>query len=228
LHIDLPENWLNVIGDQLAMPYFHRLAEFVDSERASQTVFPPEIDVFNALKLTDFNSLDVVILGQDPYHGDHQAHGLCFSVLPGVRPPPSLVNILKELASDLHAPIPKSGCLTPWARQGILLLNTVLTVRAHQPNSHSGRGWETFTDSVIAAVNGRDSPAVFVLWGAHAQKKRTLIDCTRHLVIQSAHPSPLSAYAGFLGSRPFSNINSILRQWGRTEIDWLCMDSDNS
>ena len=172
-------------------------------ERRTHTVFPPEPDVFNALKLTPYARTNVLLLGQDPYHDDGQAHGLCFSVRPGIKPPPSLVNMFKELRDDLGCSIPRHGYLASWAEQGVLMLNAVLTVRAHEPNSHKERGWETFTDAIIRAVNARPSPVVFVLWGAYAQKKAKLIDASRHPVLTAAHPSPLSAKK-FFGSRPFS------------------------
>ena len=180
--------------------------------------------MFSALKLTPYDQVSVLIVGQDPYHDDGQAHGLAFSVPPGVKPPPSLVNIFKELHDDLGCRIPNNGYLVPWAMQGVLLLNTVLTVRAHSPNSHKGKGWEKFTDAVIRKVVEKSDPVVFVLWGGNAQKKRTLIEGGGHVVIESAHPSPLSARNGFFGSRPFSKINAALRAAGKTEIDWQLPD----
>ena len=182
-------------------------------------MFPPEDDVFSALRLTPFDEVKVVLLGQDPYHDDGQAHGLCFSVRPGVKAPPSLVNIFKELHSDLGCVIPNNGCLTPWAKQGVLLLNAVLTVRAHQANSHKNQGWEQFTDAVIRAVNDRPQPVVFLLWGNYAQKKGILVDANRHRVIKGAHPSPLSA-SKFFGSKPFSAVNRALVELGNAPIDW--------
>jgi uracil-DNA glycosylase len=220
MRTDLPESWQAVVGDELGKPYFAELARFVDGERARQTVFPPEEDVFNALRYTPFDQVTVLLLGQDPYHDEGQAHGLCFSVRPGVKPPPSLANIFTELERDLGCRRPDNGYLVPWAEQGVLLLNAVLTVRAHTANSHKGRGWERFTDQVIRAVSARAAPAVFVLWGAYAQKKIELIDTARHAVVQAAHPSPLSARFGFFGSRPFSRINAQLRATGQREIDW--------
>ena len=220
MRVDLPENWNQAVGQELEKPYFKRLADFVDAERCAATVFPPEDLVFNAMKVTPFERISVVLVGQDPYHDNHQAHGLCFSVPLGVRKPPSLKNILKELESDIGCPAPGHGCLISWATQGVLLLNTVLTVQSHRPNSHKGIGWETFTDAIIRAIGERQLPTVFVLWGAHAQKKAALIDSTRHAIVQSAHPSPLSARTGFFGSRPFSKINSALRDAGRSEITW--------
>ncbi|MFY0613991.1 MAG: uracil-DNA glycosylase [Hyphomicrobiaceae bacterium] len=214
----LPACWREALADDLAAPYFAELQAFVASERAGGDVYPEEGDVFNALKLTPLDRVRVVILGQDPYHDDGQAHGLSFSVRPGVRPPPSLRNIFKELEADIGLAPPDDGCLEGWAKQGVLLLNTVLTVRAHAAHSHRGRGWETFTDRVIECVNARPSVA-FLLWGKPAQKKAAGIDA-RHLVVQSAHPSPLSAHRGFLGSRPFSQINAFLRARDEAEIDW--------
>jgi uracil-DNA glycosylase len=218
--VDLPPSWQAVLADDLAQPYFAGLAEFVDGERARHTVYPPEPDVFNALKLTPYESVRVLVVGQDPYHGPGQAHGLAFSVRPGITPPPSLRNIFRELRDDLGCAMPDNGYLAPWAEQGVLLLNTVLTVRAHTPNSHKGKGWERFTDAVIRRVSERAEPVVFVLWGGHAQKKLGLIDDSRHAIVQSAHPSPLSARNGFLGSRPFSKINAALRSWGQPPIRW--------
>jgi uracil-DNA glycosylase len=187
-------------------------------------VFPPIPDVFNALKYTPYEEVKVFLLGQDPYHDDGQAHGLAFSVRPGIQPPPSLVNIFKELKSDVGCRIPNNGYLVPWAQQGVLLLNAVLTVRAHQPNSHKGQGWEQFTDAVIRAVGEKTDPVVFLLWGAYAQKKIDLIDTTRHVILKAPHPSPLSAKRGFFGSRPFSQANAALRASGRGEIDWQIPD----
>ncbi|PLS79483.1 MAG: uracil-DNA glycosylase [Chloroflexi bacterium] len=220
MNIDLPASWHNVLADELKQPYFEKLQQFVDVERREHTVFPPEPDVFNALKLTPYEQVNVLILGQDPYHDDNQAHGLAFSVRPGIKPPPSLANIYRELNSDIGCRAPNNGYLVPWAEQGVLLLNAVLTVRAHQPASHKGKGWETFTDAVIRAVNAKDSPVVFVLWGAYAHKKLGFIDTSRHTVVKSAHPSPLSAKNGFFGSRPFSQINAALEAAGKTPIDW--------
>lgn len=216
----VPESWASVLADELSKPYIAELADFVAKQREAGSVYPPEADVFAALDLTPYEQVRVVILGQDPYHGPGQAHGLSFSVRPGVPPPPSLVNMYKELRDDLGLPIPKHGHLAKWSRQGVLLLNAVLTVRESEPNSHKGRGWERLTDAIIAALNRRPEPMVFVLWGAYAQKKGALIDETRHAVIRSAHPSPLSARQGFFGSRPFSKINTILEGWGQAPIDW--------
>ncbi|MCW3058745.1 MAG: uracil-DNA glycosylase [Capsulimonas sp.] len=220
MDLTLPESWRESLAGEFEKPYFHKLTEFVDAERAAHSVFPPESEVFSALNLTPLDDVRVMILGQDPYHDDGQAHGLCFSVRPGIKPPPSLVNIFKELKSELDIPIPDNGYLVPWAKQGVLLLNAVLTVRAHEANSHKNKGWETFTDAVIQTVSAKETPVVFVLWGAYAQKKAPLIDTSKHTIIQSAHPSPLSARSGFFGSQPFSKINDTLRANGRAEIDW--------
>jgi uracil-DNA glycosylase len=218
----LPESWQGALAGEVNKPYFQELQKFVQSERQAHTVFPPEEDVFTALKLTPYDQVKVLLLGQDPYHDDGQAHGLCFSVRPGIKPPPSLVNMFKELRDDLGCSVPNNGYLVPWAEQGVLLLNAVLTVRAHEPNSHKDKGWETFTDAVIRAVNSRSSPVVFVLWGAYAQKKEKLID-KRHVILKAAHPSPLSAKK-FFGSRPFSAINNALTQMGKTPINWQLPD----
>lgn len=220
----LPASWQPVLADELKKPYFEELKEFVDEERKHHKVFPPENEVFSALELTPYEDVNVLLLGQDPYHDDGQAHGLCFSVKPGVPAPPSLVNMYKELESDVGCKVPNNGYLVPWAEQGILLLNAVLTVRAHSPNSHKNKGWEKFTDAVIKKVNDKQDPVVFVLWGGYAQKKLKLIDTDRHTVIQSAHPSPLSAKSGFFGSRCFSAINEALRANGKPEIDWQIPD----
>jgi uracil-DNA glycosylase len=214
-----------VIGDEFEKSYFKALEAFVDEERREYTVFPPDADVLNALRLTPYDAVRVFLLGQDPYHDDGQAHGLAFSVRPGVKPPPSLMNMFRELREDIPGfTIPNNGYLVPWAEQGVLLLNAVLTVRAHTPTSHRGKGWETFTDAILRAVNEKPDPVVFVLWGGYAQKKRSLIDTDRHTVIQSAHPSPLSARSGFFGSRPFSKINAALAAAGKPPIDWRLPD----
>ncbi len=217
-------SWRPLLIEETRKPYYRELQQFVATERQSGTVFPPEAEVFSALHLTPVEKVSVLILGQDPYHDDHQAHGLCFSVRPGIAIPPSLLNIFKELNSDLGCKIPDNGYLTRWAEQGVLLLNAVLTVQAHQANSHQNKGWEIFTDAVIKAVNAKPDPVVFVLWGAYARKKIGLIDQSRHTVIESAHPSPLSAYRGFFGSRPFSRINAALQKNGKAEIDWQIAD----
>ena len=220
MEIDLPRSWSRVLRDELAQPYFRELSDFVDAERRQHTVYPPGEDVFAAFRLTPWTRMRVVLLGQDPYHDQGQAHGLCFSVRPGVAPPPSLRNIFREVQEDLGCPPPATGCLNAWAQRGVLLLNTVLTVRAHQPHSHRGRGWEMFTDAVIQRVNRRRRPAVFLLWGRPAQEKVRLIDTARHAIVTAAHPSPLSAHRGFFGSRPFSAANDALRAWNEPAIDW--------
>ncbi|QBD81547.1 uracil-DNA glycosylase [Ktedonosporobacter rubrisoli] len=224
MQIRLPESWSTLLASEFEQPYFHALTQFVDKEREQYTVFPPEQDVFSALNLTPYEEVKVLLLGQDPYHDQNQAHGLCFSVRPGIKPPPSLVNIFKELHSDVDFRIPNNGYLVPWAQQGILMLNAVLTVRAHQPNSHKNHGWEKFTDTIIRKLSAREDPVVFVLWGGYAQKKKALIDTSRHTIIQAAHPSPLSARNGFFGSRSFSAINMALREQGKAEIDWQIPD----
>jgi len=219
----LPECWRETLKNDLASPDFQALQQFVARERHASSVFPPADDVFNALAMTPLSCVRVLILGQDPYHDDGQAHGLSFSVRAGVKIPPSLRNIYKELESDLQVPAATHGCLEAWARQGVLLLNTVLTVRAHEANSHRKRGWEEFTTRVIECVNELPSVA-FVLWGKPAQKKASLIH-ERHLLIQSPHPSPLSARRGFFGSRPFSQINDFLKSNGQVPIDWRVAES---
>ena len=217
-------DWNPVLRGEFAKPYWQQLQRFVAGQRARYTVFPPEPDVFAALHLTSYADTRVVILGQDPYHGPNQAHGLCFSVRRGVAVPPSLANIYKELHSDLGLPIPTHGNLEAWARQGVLLLNTTLTVRAAEAASHQGQGWETFTDEVLRTVNAKQQRVVFILWGAAARKKKSLIDLGRHVVLESAHPSPLSAHNGFFGSRPFSKTNAALEAAGLAPIDWSVPD----
>lgn len=220
----IPASWQAVIGEEFVKSYFFDLQEFLDGERAADPVYPPKDKVYSALEITPYEKVHVLILGQDPYHDEGQAHGLAFSVPPGVKPPPSLVNIFKELKNDLGCRIPNNGYLVPWAEQGVLLLNTVLTVRAHEPNSHKGKGWEKFTDAVFRAVNEKEEPVVFVLWGGNAAKKKALVNEERHTIVQSAHPSPLSAKSGFFGSKPFSRINEALRNAGKAEIDWQIPD----
>jgi uracil-DNA glycosylase len=220
MNLVLPQSWAPVLRDELTAPYFLDLQAFVEQERQRHEVYPSPGDVFAALALTPYDQVRVLLLGQDPYHGEGQAHGLCFSVRPGVLPPPSLANIFQELHDDLDYPIPQHGHLAAWARRGALLLNTVLTVRAHEAGSHRGRGWEKFTDAVIRRVSERPDPVVFVLWGRPAQQKVKWIDVTRHAVVTAAHPSPLSAHRGFFGSRPFSAVNQALRSWGQAEFDW--------
>jgi uracil-DNA glycosylase len=222
--LKLPASWKPVLVEELTKPYYVKLMEFLKKEREEHTVYPPEKEVFNALEHTPYGQVKVLLLGQDPYHDEGQAHGLCFSVRPGVRPPPSLVNIFKELKSDLGCRIPNNGYLMPWADQGVLLLNAVLTVRAHQANSHKGKGWENFTDEIIRRVSEQSEMVVFLLWGAYAQKKESLIDTDRHTILKSVHPSPLSAKNGFFGSKPFSKSNAALKEAGREEIDWQIPD----
>ncbi|NBV81669.1 MAG: uracil-DNA glycosylase [Actinobacteria bacterium] len=212
-------DWNPLLRAEFDKPYWSSLQSFVENERQHHAVYPARENVFSALHHTSYADTKVLILGQDPYHGPNQAHGLCFSVQHGVAVPPSLVNIFKELHGDLGIPIPEHGNLQAWARRGVLLLNTTLTVRAGQAASHQGKGWETFTDEVIRVVNEKPF-VVFVLWGAHARKKKSLIDATRHAIIESAHPSPLSAHNGFFGSRPFSKINAALRTAGMSDVDW--------
>jgi len=216
--LELPPSWRSVLSEEFDKPYFRELRRFVDSERSRHQVFPAAEHVFRAFQLTPVDQLRVLIVGQDPYHDENQAHGLSFSVRSGVKLPPSLRNIFKELQADLEIPPSENGCLDSWARQGVMLLNRVLTVRAHEANSHRGKGWEEFTSRVITAVNERPC-VVFVLWGKPAQELAGLID-KRHLIIENAHPSPLSAYRGFFGSRPFSRINQFLRETGQKQIDW--------
>lgn len=216
----LAPGWRSVLSREVEKQYFRELQDFVANERRRHTVYPPESEVLTALELTPYESVAVLLLGQDPYYNANQAHGLCFSVRPGIAQPPSLLNIFKELNDDLGCWIPDNGCLVPWARQGVLLLNAVLTVRAGIPNSHRNRGWERFTDAIIDAVNEKPEPVVFVLWGNHAQKKSRRLDTGRHRVVACAHPSPLSAHRGFFGSRSFSRTNNALIEFGRSPIDW--------
>ncbi|RAJ43172.1 uracil-DNA glycosylase [Kitasatospora sp. SolWspMP-SS2h] len=216
---ELPESWRGVLAEETGKPYYAQLTGFLAAERAEHEVFPPAGQEFSALAATAYQDVRVLILGQDPYHDNGQAHGMSFSVLPGVRTPPSLRNIYKELHTDLGLAVPDNGYLMPWAEQGVLLLNAVLTVRAHEANSHKNKGWEKFTDAVIKAVSAREEPCVFVLWGGYAKKKLPLIDTSRHVVVQGAHPSPLSAKL-FLGSKPFSQINEALEGFGRKPVDW--------
>lgn len=219
-------DWDQVLAAEMDKPYFLELMNWLEEEYKEHTIFPPRPDLFQALKLTSYKGTRAVILGQDPYHGAGQAHGLSFSVLPGVKVPPSLRNIYKELSSDLGIPMPAGGTLTPWAKEGVLLLNTVLTVREGLPGSHQGKGWEKFTDAVVEALNAREEPVVFILWGSHAQKKGARINTERHLIIESAHPSPLAARRGFFGSRPFSRVNAFLEANGERPIDWNVINTD--
>lgn len=216
----IENDWLVELEPEFRKPYYKALYEFVKTEYSTTQVFPPADDIFNAFHLTPLSQVKVVILGQDPYHNTGQAHGLCFSVKPDVDIPPSLVNIYKELNSDLGCYIPNNGYLVKWAKQGVLLLNTVLTVRAHQANSHRGQGWEEFTDAAIKALNHQDRPIVFILWGKPAQTKKRMLDNPHHLILEAPHPSPLSAHSGFFGSRPFSQTNRFLEEHGETPIDW--------
>lgn len=219
--LNLDKSWKNLLKDELTKPYYGELQDFLEQESNSgQNIFPPQKQIFTALNLTPFDKVKVVILGQDPYHGNGQAHGLSFSVPRGVKPPPSLVNIYKELNSDLNIPIPDHGCLESWAHQGVLLLNNVLTVREGAAASHQDKGWEKFTDKIIELINIKKEHVVFILWGSPAQKKAASIDETKHFVIKSVHPSPLSSYRGFFGSKPFSKCNSYLKSQGIQEIDW--------
>jgi uracil-DNA glycosylase len=213
-------DWNPILRQEFEKGYWRELQQFVSHERTRHEIYPAPDEVFAALHLTPYADVKVLILGQDPYHGPGQAHGLCFSVRPGVGQPPSLVNIFKELEADLGCPIPPHGNLEGWARQGVLLLNATLTVRAREAGSHQRKGWETFTDEVIRAVSDKSDHVVFILWGAYARKKKVLIDPTRHTVIESAHPSPLSAHNGFFGSRPFSRTNAALEEAGREPVDW--------
>lgn len=220
MDINQIENWHQKLKSETNQAYFKLLTKFIDQEREKYDIFPPENEVFTAFKLTPFDEVKVVILGQDPYHGKGQAHGLSFSVQNGVKIPPSLRNMLIELKQDLGIPISDHGNLSAWANQGVLMLNAVLTVRSRQANSHKNKGWETFTDAVIKLISSDRPHVVFVLWGLYAQKKESLIDTNKHTIIKSPHPSPFSANKGFFGSKPFSKINSALKQSEQTEIDW--------
>ncbi|PSL45905.1 uracil-DNA glycosylase [Salsuginibacillus halophilus] len=216
----LPNDWMSVIGEEFEKPYYQKLREQLKQEYQEQTIYPDMYDIFNALNYTSYQDVKVVILGQDPYHGFGQAHGLSFSVQHGIKPPPSLVNIFKEMSQDLGVEIPSHGNLTAWAKQGVLLLNTVLTVRAKTPGSHQGIGWEHLTNEVIRQIDAKPEPVVFILWGKQAQAKKALIQHDHHLIIESPHPSPFSAHRGFFGSRPFSRANQFLQQQNRTPITW--------
>lgn len=220
----ITNDWTQVIGEEMNKEYYINLLEFVRNEYSKHLVFPNEDDIFNAFYYTPFKKVKVVIIGQDPYHNEGQAHGLCFSVKPEVDIPPSLVNIYKELHDDLGCDIPNHGHLTKWAEQGVLMLNTVLTVRAHEANSHKGKGWEKFTDAVIRALNKEDRPMVFILWGKPAQMKKNMLDNPKHLILEAPHPSPLSSYRGFFGSKPFSKTNDYLMKNGIEPIDWQIDD----
>lgn len=221
--VRIGNSWDKVLEGEFDKEYYLKLREFLKEEYRTKVIYPDMHNIFNSLKLTSYEDVKVVILGQDPYHGKGQAHGLAFSVQKGVPKPPSLLNIFKELKDDLGYPIPGHGNLESWAKQGVLLLNTVLTVREGQANSHQGKGWEIFTDTVIGHLSKREDPVIFLLWGAPAGKKEALID-ERHRVLKSVHPSPLSAHRGFFGSRPFSRTNNILRDMGKEPIDWMIGD----
>jgi uracil-DNA glycosylase len=220
MDVKIEESWKEILKDEFEKPYFSQLTDFVKSEYQQHTVFPPGKEIFNAFNLCLFSGLKVVIIGQDPYHGPGQAHGLCFSVKEGVEFPPSLRNIFKEISNDLGAPIPRSGDLTRWAQQGVLLLNATLTVRAHFAGSHQKKGWETFTDEVIRSVSNNKEHVVFLLWGAYAQQKAEMIDKSKHLILESVHPSPLSASRGFFGNHHFSRANLFLESKGLIPVNW--------
>ncbi|RTE05804.1 uracil-DNA glycosylase [Paenibacillus whitsoniae] len=220
----LTNDWASLLQDQWEAPYFQALMAFLEEEYRTQTIFPPRDRLLEALRLTSYADTKVVLLGQDPYHGDGEAHGLSFSVERGIAIPPSLRNMYKELEADIGCPAPAHGNLTSWSQQGVLLLNTVLTVRKDMANSHKGKGWEMFTDAIIRGLNRREQPVVFILWGKGAQAKTRLIDKTRHAVIESVHPSPLSAYRGFFGSKPFSKVNAHLEAMGSPKIEWQISD----
>ena len=216
----LKNDWHDLLGDEFNKDYYLRLRQFLITEYRTKTIYPDMYDIFNALHFTSYQDVKVVILGQDPYHGPNQAHGLSFSVKPGVPAPPSLLNIFKELNSDVGCSIPNNGYLKKWADQGVMLLNTVLTVRAGQANSHQNIGWEHFTDRVISLLNQRKDPIVFILWGRNAQSKESIITNSNHSIIKSVHPSPLSAHRGFFGSKPFSKTNCFLVSMGKEPVDW--------
>lgn len=217
----IDNDWLDCIQDEFRKPYYKELYQFVRKEYNTHVIYPPADDIFNAFHFTPLSQVKVMILGQDPYHGEHQAHGLCFSVLPDQPElPPSLQNIYKELQDDLGCDIPNNGYLKKWADQGVLMLNTVLTVRAHQAGSHQGKGWEQFTDAIIQAVNAQDRPIVYLLWGKPAQSKIPMLTNPKHLILKAPHPSPLSAYRGFFGCRHFSQTNAFLQKNGMDPIDW--------
>lgn len=222
--VNIGNEWDALLAGEFEKDYYKELRKFLISEYSTRRIYPPMNDIFNALRYTSYSDVRAVILGQDPYHGAGQAHGLCFSVKKGVAPPPSLVNIFKEINTDLGIPAPHHGELTEWARSGVLLLNTVLTVREGMANSHRGQGWEIFTDKVIELLNEREQPVVFLLWGGNARSKARLITNPAHLVLQCAHPSPLSAYNGFFGCRHFSKTNQFLREHGMSEINWQISD----
>ncbi len=217
----MPQTWQDVLGHEKQLAYFQSILQFLKTEaEKGKKIYPAPENIFNALKLTPFDEIKVVILGQDPYHGPRQAHGLSFSVLPGIAPPPSLQNIFKEIHDDLGLPIPKQGHLDKWAKQGVLLLNTALSVEAGKPQSHANIGWHQFTDKIIEKINQEKEGVVFLLWGSPAQKKAALIDSQKHYILKAAHPSPLSAHRGFFGCKHFSKTNEILKKLGKEPIDW--------
>lgn len=218
--VSIGNDWDTILADEFKKPYYLALRQFLKEEYSSKVIYPSMYDIFNAFRYTPYSDVKVVLLGQDPYHGAGQAHGLCFSVKDGVAPPPSLVNLFKELHNDVGCTVPQSGCLTKWAERGVMLLNSVLTVREGAAGSHRGKGWETFTDSVISRLNDRKVPIVFMLWGNYAKSKIPLITSDRHLVLTAAHPSPLSASYGFFGCRHFSKANDFLVSNGMTPVDW--------
>lgn len=213
-------DWGQYLKEEMTQPYYRQLRQFLIGEYSTKQVYPDMYSIFNALHYTSYADTKVLILGQDPYHEPGQAHGLSFSVQPNVPPPPSLVNIFKELETDLGCAVPNNGCLEPWARQGVLLLNTVLTVQAHRANSHRDKGWEIFTDKIISLLNQREKPVAFILWGSPARRKKAMITNPQHFIVESPHPSPLSAYRGFFGSRPFSRVNKFLESVGEKPINW--------
>ena len=220
MQVKIEKSWQEVLQVEFDKPYFESLVSFVKQEYASNTIFPPAGQIFNAFNTCPFNNVKVVILGQDPYHGPGQAHGLCFSVNDGIPFPPSLQNIFKEITSDLGIPAPKTGNLTRWAEQGVLLLNATLTVRASQAGSHQGKGWEEFTDAVIKTISEKAENVVFILWGSYAIKKKSLINASKHCILTAPHPSPLSSYRGFFGCKHFSQTNTYLTSKGKTPIEW--------
>lgn len=220
MQVKIEKSWQEVLQVEFDKPYFESLVSFVKQEYASNTIFPPAGQIFNAFNTCPFNNVKVVILGQDPYHGPGQAHGLCFSVNDGIQFPPSLQNIFKEITSDLGIPVPKTGNLTRWAEQGVLLLNATLTVRASQAGSHQGKGWEEFTDAVIKTISEKAENVVFILWGSYAIKKKSLINASKHCILTAPHPSPLSSYRGFFGCKHFSQTNTYLTSKGKTPIEW--------
>lgn len=222
--VNIGNHWDQLLAPEFEKEYYQKLRQFLIAEYRGKTIYPGMHDIFNALKYTDYDDVKVVILGQDPYHGPGQAHGMSFSVRPGIKQPPSLVNIFRELQDDLGIDPPDHGYLVKWAEQGVLLLNTCLTVREHQANSHKGKGWEIFTDKVISLLNQREKPMVFILWGGNAKSKQSLITNPNHLILTGAHPSPLSAYNGFYGGRYFSKANEFLESTSQTGIDWDLKD----